>query len=425
VHVTPHPEAVQLLKLCGFTPSGDGRYLELGSDSSEALIEAHRILCFELEHSQPSLTPSPPSSTSSSSSATSVVAAAAAPTSSSSSSSSAPSALSGSKPAERSGSSAAAQSLPKRQPSKPPPREVTVIDDDDSPPPSSPAASSSASASASSVKPPLTSTLSKSDSTLSTSLKRKAETAPKEDEDADLALALAVSIADAEDHAKRRKLSTDSPFSPSATPSSSSSSASASASSASSASSAAASAAAFAAAQPVRTDVGFLLCRTPALTAFANRYSVSVGQLIAGDVTRAVLGNYMYELDWLVEAAPQLRSIARVDVITGDKGDGLTFLQKEIKAFPNMKLHLPHLPLSYGCHHSKFMILYYPTGVRVVIHTANYLKRDWLYKSQGVWYQDFPRRKPSTVRAAHGFGVLWSCAEFLCFRPFFAARCAF
>ncbi len=53
-------------------------------------------------------------------------------------------------------------------------------------------------------------------------------------------------------------------------------------------------------------------------------------------------------------------------------------------------LHKPPLRLSYGTHHSKAMLLVYPTGVRVIVHTANLIHVDWNNKSQGLWMQDFP-----------------------------------
>ena len=43
------------------------------------------------------------------------------------------------------------------------------------------------------------------------------------------------------------------------------------------------------------------------------------------------------------------------------------------------------LPLTYGTHHTKLMILQSEGGVRVVVHTANLVQSDWTVKTQGVW----------------------------------------
>lgn len=39
------------------------------------------------------------------------------------------------------------------------------------------------------------------------------------------------------------------------------------------------------------------------------------------------------------------------------------------------------------------MLVVYPHGVRVVVHTANLIHVDWNNKSQGLWMQDFPLKE--------------------------------
>lgn len=48
---------------------------------------------------------------------------------------------------------------------------------------------------------------------------------------------------------------------------------------------------------------------------------------------------------------------------------------------------------TYGTHHTKMIILKFPTGVRIVVLTANFLVVDVTDKSQAVWYQDFRLQK--------------------------------
>lgn len=45
-------------------------------------------------------------------------------------------------------------------------------------------------------------------------------------------------------------------------------------------------------------------------------------------------------------------------------------------------------------------ILVYRTGVRVAVHTANCIPRDWAVKSQGVWVQDFPLKQDPAAPAS-------------------------
>lgn len=49
------------------------------------------------------------------------------------------------------------------------------------------------------------------------------------------------------------------------------------------------------------------------------------------------------------------------------------------------------------------MILVYPTGVRVIVHTANLIYVDWNNKSQGLWMQDFPWKDQNNLGKDGGF----------------------
>ncbi|OAY67291.1 Tyrosyl-DNA phosphodiesterase 1 [Ananas comosus] len=132
----------------------------------------------------------------------------------------------------------------------------------------------------------------------------------------------------------------------------------------------------------------FRLMRVQGLPAWANSSSVTIQDVIQGNVLVAVLSNYMVDIDWLLSACPDLKKIPHVLVVHGEGGASLERLQKTKP--PNWILHKPPLPISYGTHHSKAMLLVYPQGIRVVVHTANLIYVDWNNKTQGLWMQDFP-----------------------------------
>ncbi|XP_077243520.1 tyrosyl-DNA phosphodiesterase-like protein isoform X4 [Tasmannia lanceolata] len=104
----------------------------------------------------------------------------------------------------------------------------------------------------------------------------------------------------------------------------------------------------------------FRLLRVQRIPAWANSSSVSIGDVIQGNVIVAVLMNYMVDLDWLVSACPNLRKISHVLVILGESSATVDHLKKDKPA--NWVLHRPSLPISYGTHHSKVMLLIYPKG---------------------------------------------------------------
>ena len=58
----------------------------------------------------------------------------------------------------------------------------------------------------------------------------------------------------------------------------------------------------------------------------------------------------------------------------------------------NLVVHAPPLPVQFGTYHSKAFMIEYESGVRVVVHTANLIYVDCNNKSQGLWFQDFPRK---------------------------------
>ncbi|CAM0146194.1 unnamed protein product [Urochloa decumbens] len=132
----------------------------------------------------------------------------------------------------------------------------------------------------------------------------------------------------------------------------------------------------------------FRLMRVQGLPSWTSTSSVTIQDVIQGEVLLAVLSNYMVDMDWLLSACPSLRKVPHVLVLHGQDGASVELMKKLKPA--NWILHKPPLPISFGTHHSKAMLLVYPRGIRIVVHTANLIHVDWSYKSQGLWMQDFP-----------------------------------
>lgn len=145
----------------------------------------------------------------------------------------------------------------------------------------------------------------------------------------------------------------------------------------------------------------FRLMKVKGLPGWANTSCVSISDVIQGDVLFAVLSNYMVDMDWLMSACPKLAKIPNMLVIHGE-GDGTLDHMKRTKPL-NWILHKPPLPISFGTHHSKAMLLVYPRGIRVIVHTANLIYVDWNNKSQGLWMQDFPWKNQNNSSKGCGF----------------------
>ncbi|XP_014520570.1 tyrosyl-DNA phosphodiesterase 1 [Vigna radiata var. radiata] len=145
----------------------------------------------------------------------------------------------------------------------------------------------------------------------------------------------------------------------------------------------------------------FRLLHVQGLPPWANTSCVSIGDVIQGDILVAILSNYMVDIDWLIPACPALSKVPHVLVIHGESDGRVECIKRSKPA--KWILHKPTLPISFGTHHSKAMLLIYPQGVRVIVHTANLIYVDWNNKSQGLWMQDFPWKDQNSPSNGSGF----------------------
>ncbi|XP_065882346.1 tyrosyl-DNA phosphodiesterase 1-like [Dysidea avara] len=114
--------------------------------------------------------------------------------------------------------------------------------------------------------------------------------------------------------------------------------------------------------------------------------------------------NYMFDVPWLIEQYPATFRDKPLLLVHGDQREALAKLRCEADPFPQVKLMQARLEIMYGTHHSKMMLLAYEDGLRVVIHTANLIARDWHQKSQGVWIsRKFPNLSKDADTVQTGF----------------------
>ena len=133
-----------------------------------------------------------------------------------------------------------------------------------------------------------------------------------------------------------------------------------------------------------------------------NDFAIRLSDVVQGPINRAVLLNYCWDLDWLLDSLPVLQTVPLVECVAGEKFRGTSALARQSAALAcaNVRCYHAKLPVPYSCHHTKMMLLFYDTGVRVVVLTANFLACDVYYKNQGVYVQDFPLRATPAAEAA-------------------------
>ncbi|XP_055351629.1 tyrosyl-DNA phosphodiesterase 1-like [Paramacrobiotus metropolitanus] len=113
-----------------------------------------------------------------------------------------------------------------------------------------------------------------------------------------------------------------------------------------------------------------------------------------GDLQASIQFNYMFDIPWIVDQYPPEFRDRPMMIVHGDSTTSSSgqLLRQDASQFPHITLAMARLPMAYGTHHTKMMILFYVEGVRVVVHTSNLISGDWNNKTQGMWISPvFPK----------------------------------
>ena len=108
----------------------------------------------------------------------------------------------------------------------------------------------------------------------------------------------------------------------------------------------------------------------------------------------AVAMNFLVDLPYFDALCAPWR-LARRKVVVAPAGDRAR-VAPYANAQENLTWFHPEMPDAFGCHHAKCLMLFSKTGMRLVVHTANYCKCDCQEKVQGAFVQDFPRRQSNS-----------------------------
>lgn len=144
---------------------------------------------------------------------------------------------------------------------------------------------------------------------------------------------------------------------------------------------------------------GFHLLKTSGVGCKGDAY-VALDEIVVAGAHLAVICNFKFDMDWMWQRAPALHTFGRIIIVHGGDDDE----EKQWRQFvesqglsERVRFVKPTLP-AYGTMHSKMFVLFYASGCRVCIHTANMLESDWDYKTQAAYMRDFPIRILSDVR---------------------------
>mmetsp|Transcript_19666 Transcript_19666/g.33127 ORF Transcript_19666/g.33127 Transcript_19666/m.33127 type:complete len:673 (+) Transcript_19666:74-2092(+) len=127
---------------------------------------------------------------------------------------------------------------------------------------------------------------------------------------------------------------------------------------------------------------------------------LSLADVVTEGAEAVVLMNYIVDIPFLIDQCPVLRK-PEVDVLVlhGSKGktESLNETRRELGMWHWVVSEVIMGAERYGTHHSKIILVFYSTGVRVCIMTANLIETDVHHLTQGIYVQDFPYLCTSTT----------------------------
>jgi len=141
--------------------------------------------------------------------------------------------------------------------------------------------------------------------------------------------------------------------------------------------------------------LGFWLLKTNRIKEEANspEFVVRLHDVIVGDIKWAILCNYDWDLNFLFDEVPKLLSIPCVCVLYDRRHEP----SRQFNNLPaNFRAFVPPFDANdkFGTMHSKFMLLCYDTGIRMVVMTCNF---GCTYQmTDALWAQDFPWKSSSS-----------------------------
>ncbi|KAM7542936.1 hypothetical protein Aperf_G00000008999 [Anoplocephala perfoliata] len=137
----------------------------------------------------------------------------------------------------------------------------------------------------------------------------------------------------------------------------------------------------------IGSGYGFFLFRVPDVK-YTSIPTITLSEILSeqnGILEESAQFNYMFEVEWMLHQYPaKFRSLPLL-IVHGAADGQVNELRQQASKMSNLSVVEAPLPIVYGTHHTKMMLLKYEDGLRVVIHTANQIQDDWALRTQGIW----------------------------------------
>ena len=120
----------------------------------------------------------------------------------------------------------------------------------------------------------------------------------------------------------------------------------------------------------------------------------------------AVLSSFQWDIEWLFNKMDTSRT--KFVLVMQAKGEHVkSQYRRETASMPNLRLCFPSMEGQINCMHSKLMLLFHSTFLRVVVPTANLVPYDWGeeggFMENMLFVIDLPLRNPATKNHVTSF----------------------
>lgn len=124
-----------------------------------------------------------------------------------------------------------------------------------------------------------------------------------------------------------------------------------------------------------------------------RNHAMRLNDVILAGAHFAIICNFKFDMQWMWGHAAGIQTCQKVLIVHGEgeeeEKEWSSFFQTE-GVEQRVRFYRPRTP-AYGTVHTKMFVLFYGTGCRVCIHTANMIPCDWDWKTQGAYMRDFPK----------------------------------
>ena len=142
---------------------------------------------------------------------------------------------------------------------------------------------------------------------------------------------------------------------------------------------------------------------------FLRQQDVKIEEVLEKNTLQsAVFSSFQWDMEWLFQKLDTKRTKFVLVMQAKEQGVKEQY-RREIALMPNLRLCFPPMEGLVNCMHSKLMLLFHPTHMRIAVPTANLVPYDWGeqggFMENSVWLIDLPLLEKESAGLATDFKI--------------------